>query len=157
MSDDAIPQLPAPSPRRRPISKKVRDACEAIVEGNAKTIAAAARRVGISREHLSKQLHRPHVAEYLRQRAAKSIALGVGRASARLMKLVDASSEHVAFDASKHVLGIAGIKPATEGGVSINLGLSIRAGYVIDLSEPDDGPKAKVVDVACAKPAIEQD
>lgn len=54
------------------------------------------------------------------------------RASARLMDLVDGESEHVSFDAAKHVLGIAGIKPSNDSQVSVSV--DIRAGYVIDLS-----------------------
>jgi hypothetical protein len=56
-----------------------------------------------------------------------------------LLSLLDAKSEHVAFDASKHTLAIAGIKPPTEP--SLNVNLSVRAGFVVDLSEPDQQAK----------------
>jgi hypothetical protein len=61
----------------------------------------------------------------------------------RLLELIDAGSEHVSFDASKHVLAIAGIKPAAEPQVSVNL--EIRAGYVIDLRD-DPAPALRVVE-----------
>ena len=65
------------------------------------------------------------------------------RAAHRLVELVDAGSEHVALDASKHTLAIGGIKPA-ENGVNINVNNSLIAGYVVDLSEVGLPP---VVDV----------
>lgn len=59
--------------------------------------------------------------------------------AARLEALIDSASDHVAFDASKHVLAIAGIKPVAEPQVSVNI--DVRAGYVIDLSEYVEQPK----------------
>jgi hypothetical protein len=70
---------------------------------------------------------------FMERAARDSIASGVMRASARLNGLIDASSEHVSLDATKHVLGIAGIKPAQDAQVSVNI--DIKAGYVIDLSD----------------------
>lgn len=55
------------------------------------------------------------------------------RATARVLELLDASSDHVSFEASKHVLAIAGIKPTADAQVSINI--DIKAGYVIDLTD----------------------
>ena len=55
----------------------------------------------------------------------------------RLVELIDAGSEHVSADVSKHMLAIAGIKPAAEPTTLVNV--NIRAGYVIDLS--DDPPR----------------
>ncbi len=72
----------------------------------------------------------------MERRARETIAAGMMRASARLNQLVDAESEHVSFDATKHVLALAGIKPAADAQVSVNI--DIKAGYVIDLS---DNPK----------------
>lgn len=71
----------------------------------------------------------------MERESRQTIALGMMRASARLNELVDAGSEHVSFEASKHVLAIAGIKPVQDAQVSVNI--DIKAGYVIDLSEPD--------------------
>lgn len=134
-----------PEPRKRPIPKRVREAISAITEGRAKTITAAARKVGLSREYLSRTFGEPHVAAYLRDKAARAVAMGAGRASARLNQLLDSKSEHVSLDAVKHTLGIAGIKPAADA--NVNLNIEVRAGYVIDLGEPEARPM-KVVSPA---------
>ena len=63
------------------------------------------------------------------------------RASARLVDLVDAGSEHVSLDATKHLLGVAGIAPAQSPQVSVNI--ELKAGYVIDLSERN--PRAQQI------------
>lgn len=125
--------LPTPAEqRRRRVPPKVRDAIGLIVSGRVRTITAAAKKVGLSRERLSRALGEPHIAEYLRQRAARAVAIGAGRAAARIVNLIDAKSEHVSADVSRHVLAIAGIKPVAEP--SVNLNVELRAGYVIDLS-----------------------
>ena len=123
-----------PLEKKRPIPKKVRQAYDAIVLGDEKTITAAAAKVGLSREYLSRSLGKPHVVEFLRTKAARTVALAAGRASARVTELIDAASEHVSFDASRHVLAVAGIKPAAEPNVNFNL--EIRAGWAVDLSAP---------------------
>ena len=124
------------SSRARPIPAKVREAIAALVCGRAKTVTAAAEQVGLSREHLSRELSRPHIVEHLRTRAARTVAIASGRASARMTELIDSDSEHVSFDASRHVLATAGIKPAADP--NINLNVEVRAGYVIDLRDDDE-------------------
>ncbi len=102
---------------------------------------------------LCKALRRPSVRVFLEQRARETIAtIGTARAAARIVSLVDASSEHVSLDASKHVLGIAGIKPAAEAQVSVNV--DIKAGYIIDLT-----PQTVTADQReiAAKPLIEHE
>jgi len=69
--------------------------------------------------------------------------MGAGRAAARIMELLDSDSDHVSFDASKHVLSIAGIKPASDA--NVNLNIELQAGFVIDLSEPGESRPMKVV------------
>jgi hypothetical protein len=77
---------------------------------------------------------------FIERCARETIAAGTMRASARLVELLDASSEHVSLDASKHMLAIAGIKPTADAQVSVNI--DIKAGYVIDLTdEPKRGPE----------------
>ena len=83
----------------------------------------------------SRELSKSHIAEFLRQKAARAVAIGAGRASARLLELLDSDSEHVSFDAAKHTLAVAGIKPSSEA--SVNLNLEIKAGYILDLREPE--------------------
>jgi|ERR1700680_1103912 hypothetical protein len=130
------------SARKPTIQKAIRIAVEALTSGDAKSVTDAAEKAGISREYLSRRLSEPHVAEYLRQKAARVVAIAAGRASARLVQLIDSESEHVSFDATKHTLAIAAIKPAAEPNISLNI--EMRAGYVIDLSDrPRDVTPAK--------------
>jgi hypothetical protein len=58
--------------------------------------------------------------------------------------LMDSASDHVSLDAVKHELALNGHKPTADPVAQVNI--SIRAGYVIDLS--DDPPaKAKVINL----------
>ncbi len=138
----------APEQRRRPIPKAIREACEALVSGRAKNLTAAAKLAKISREHLSRSLSQSHVAEYLRQRAARTVAIGSGRAAARIIELLDAKSEHVALEASHRVLAISAIKPPADAQLNVNV--ELRAGFVIDLSGPGEARPMKVVSSAPA-------
>ena len=137
--------------KQRPVPRKVRDAIELLCTGQVRTIKAAAERVGLARETLSRRLSRPECIEALKTRAAREVALSSGRAAARLRELIDSASQKVALDATKFSLGVAGIKPASDN-VSVNIGVS--CGWVIDLSEREPAAKlvsgvAKVID---AKP-----
>jgi hypothetical protein len=148
------PALPAPTPAARRVPKKIKAACEAIVTGQAKSITDAATAAGISREYFSRQLSKSHVAEYLRQKAARTVAIASGRASARIGELIDADSEHVSLDASVRTLAIAGIS-AVQTNVNLNFhGDMPKAGYVIDLrDERDSEPAPRIIDVTPIKPA----
>lgn len=115
------------------ISPAVRKAVQLLATGECKTQKAAAERVGISPVWLCIQLKKPAVQVFAAAATRENLAVGTMRAGARLLDLVDASSEHVSLDASKHVLGIAGIRPPETGSnVSVNVGVSV--GYVIDLT-----------------------
>ncbi|MGB6283756.1 MAG: hypothetical protein WBG18_04950 [Xanthobacteraceae bacterium] len=130
----AVPATTTPRPKTRKPPPKVRAAIEALVTGQCKTIKAAAAKVGLSRERLSRAFSEPHNAEALRTRAAREVALSSGRAAARLHQLIDSTSQRVALEATKFSLGVAGIKPADDARVSVSI--ELKAGYVIDLSEP---------------------
>jgi hypothetical protein len=80
---------------------------------------------------------------FIARAARQNIQLGVLRASNRVIELIDAASEHVGLDASKHVLAIEGIKPTAEAQVSVNI--DIKAGYVIDLT--DEAKHPPMIDV----------
>jgi hypothetical protein len=130
-----LPDIEAPATdKSRRISRRIRSACDALVHGDVKTITDAAKLAKLSREHLSRELSKPHIAEYLRQKACRTLAIGAGRAAAVKMELLDSASEHVRNDASAFVLGLAGIRPKADAQVSVNV--DIKAGFVIDLSEP---------------------
>jgi hypothetical protein len=127
---DRLATVPA-KPRRIP--HKVRAAVAAMVSGECKTITSAAEKVGLSREHLSRQLSEPHITEFMHQKVRRSLALAAARAGATKIDLLDCESLHVRNDASEFILALAGIKPATGPSVSVNV--AVTAGYVIDLSD----------------------
>jgi hypothetical protein len=127
--------------RPKKISKKVIAAIDALVSGDVKKIADAAAKAGLARESLSRALAKPHVAEALRARTAKHLALLAARAGAVKEELLESSNEIVRDRSSSFILGLSGIAPATTPSVSINL--ELKAGYIIDLS--DDPPPMRVV------------
>ena len=152
----AVPATTTPRPKTRKPPPKVRAAIEALVTGQARTITAAAQKVGVSRERFSRAFSEVHNAEALRTRAAREVALSSGRAAARLSQLIDSGSQRVALEATKFSLGVAGIKPAADANVSVSI--ELKAGYVIDLSEPG-APAPKIIggvaEVIDAKPTTE--
>jgi hypothetical protein len=138
-SPDFAPPAPvspitAPAPKRPAIPRAVHQAIELIATGRVKTIQSAAERIGWERSRLSKRLSRPECIEAMKARAAKEVALGSGRAAARLNELIDGPSAKVALEATKFSLQTAGIGPVRDPNVNINLGMP-RAGYVISLEE----------------------
>jgi hypothetical protein len=79
---------PAPSsaeavPTKR-ISRKVQAAIDAMVSGDCKSITAAAEKVGMAREGLSRALNKPHIAEFRRQKVIRALALASVRAGAEI-------------------------------------------------------------------------
>jgi hypothetical protein len=130
---------PVESPKR--ISKKVMAAIDALVGGDCKTITEAADKAGLARESLSRALAKPHIAEHLRSKVVKYLALQAARAGAVKGELLDSANEMVRDRASTFVLGLAGIQPATSPALNVNI--EIRAGYVIDLSE--DPPPMRTI------------
>lgn len=128
------------------IPKRVKQAIVNILSGAAKNATIAAEQVGLSREHLSRMINRPHVQVFIAEERRRTIAQASLRAAGRLSELIDAESEHVSLDASKHVLAIEGISPKQQG---ISVDVNIRAGFVIDISEsdaPGAGQRAQVLD-----------
>jgi hypothetical protein len=111
-----------------------------MVSGDCKRICDAAAKVGLARESLSRALSTPHVAEHLRQRVLRHLAIAAARAGATKVDLLDSDSEIARDRASSFVLGLAGIQPASSPSVSLNL--EIKAGYVIDLSDDPPAPAA---------------
>jgi len=93
------------------------------------------------RESLSRAPSTPHVAEHLRQKVLRHLAIAAAaRAGATKVDLLDSDSEIARDRASSFVLGLAGIQPASRPSVSLNL--EIKAGYVIDLSDDSAPPAA---------------
>jgi hypothetical protein len=133
------PSAETPTPARR-VSKRVRAACDALVNGDVKTIKEAAELVGLARESLSRALSTPHVAEHLRAKVLKSLAMAAARAGAVKVDLMDSDNAIARDRASSFVLGLAGIQPASNPTVSLNI--EMKAGYVIDLSDDPPQPLA---------------
>lgn len=122
------------------ISDKLRRALELLASGKCKEITAAAEQAAISRENLGRALDKPHVIDYVRTRAQRRLAILAGRAAEVKGELLDSENDLVRDRASTHILGTAGIGPATAP--SLNFNIEIKAGYVIDLTdEPRPAPR----------------
>jgi hypothetical protein len=153
MTDDlpATSQDPKPARKGR-ISKRMKQVLT-LLATKGMTQRDAAKHVGMSETYLSTALKKPEIQAFISQRVRQSIAVGTLRAGERLLDLLDAGSEHVSLDASKHVLGIAGIKPDADAAVNVNI--EVKAGWVIDVSpapgeRPDvsyQPPQPPVIDV----------
>src|SRR2546430_715676 len=126
----AVLDTPAPSEpiAARRISKKVRAAIDAMVSGDCKKICDAAAKVGLARESLSRALSTPHVAEHLRQKVLRHLAIAAARAGAVKVDLMDSDNAIARDRASTFVLGLADIAPASAPALSVNL--NIKAGYI---------------------------
>jgi hypothetical protein len=86
------------------------------------------------------------------EKIKRHIAIGGAHAAARMVKLVEsAKSEHVVFHSARFLLGVAGMKVATESNVNVNVGAAV--GWIIDLSPPDkpDQPGTRIVDVTAQR------
>jgi hypothetical protein len=127
-----------PLDKKLRITAKVRRAIDLMARGECKQIKDAAEKAGMARESLSRALGRPHVVEYMRQRAVRTIQMAAGRAAEVKAELLDCGDSMARDRASTFVLGTAGIGPATAPSLSINL--EIKAGYVIDLTDTHAPP-----------------
>lgn len=105
-----------------------------MASGECKTITAAAERVSLSREHLSREMAKGHVQAFIATRAAQTISRGILRASSKLIELVDAESEHVAAKVSERILENAGLLKSQSHGVSVNINNNLAVGYIVDLA-----------------------
>ncbi|KJC37719.1 hypothetical protein [Bradyrhizobium sp. LTSP857] len=140
----ALDREPAESrvPRHR-ITKKVAAAIDLLVKGECKQVKEAAEQAGLTRETLSRALAKPHVADFMRQEVVRNLNRATMRAGATKVELLDSNSELVRDRASSFVLALAGIAPAEQPSISLNV--EIRAGYVIDLSD-DPAPAPRIID-----------
>jgi len=97
-----------------------------MVSGECKKITDAAEKVGLARESLSRALNKPHIAEFMRTKVVRSLAIAATCAGATKVELLDSADEMVRDRASSFVLGLAGIQPATTP--SLNVNIEVRAG-----------------------------
>jgi lambda repressor-like predicted transcriptional regulator len=133
---------PVKEPR---ISKRMQKVLTALAT-KGMTQREAAKQAGMSETYLSVALRKPEIQMFIARKMRETIAVGGLRASARLVELIDAGSEHVSADVSKHTLAIAGIKPSSEPVTQLNI--NIRAGYVIDLRTDEEIAAGKAIDVS---------
>jgi hypothetical protein len=145
--------LKAPVPEKiKPVPRKVRHALDLMFRGECKDIKAAAAQANLSREHLSRSLRLPHVQAFIARKSRETVANHTIRASARLGELIDSASDHVSLDATKHTLGIGGIRPPSDG-TNISIINNIAPGYVVKLRHVDDaGEGAKVIEHEAVQP-----
>jgi len=126
-----VPQATRQRSRGDRLSPKLDAALDLIAEASVRktrlTLKEAAERVGLRRESLSSALRRGHVTA----RALEKVRALLGgatlvRAAATLGELLNHDSGYVQLEAAKHVLSVAGVKPAERnavpmGGVTVNL------------------------------------
>lgn len=125
------PREPAKEPR---ISKKIRAAIDALVSGEAANITTAAAAAGLSREHFSRELSKPHVTDLLQQKTKRNLAVSVARAGQTKVALLDSGNEMVRDRASSFILGVAGIGPQSNSGTGAD---GNTPGVVIQIISPD--------------------
>jgi len=124
---------PAKTPR---VPKRIVQLIELLVNGQCRSTKGACEQLKLDPSYASKQLRKIHVATYLEQQTRIALSRSQAPAAATLIRLAThASSEHVQKDAAIHLLNIAGHKPRAEAQVSVNV--EIKAGYVLDLREPE--------------------
>jgi hypothetical protein len=107
------PAPPAGEGLPKRISKKVRTGIDALVSGDCKTIAEAAAKAGLARESLSRALSTPHIAQHLRDKVQRHLAIAAARAGFVKGELLDSPNEMVRDRSSSFILGLAGIAPAS--------------------------------------------
>lgn len=116
-------------------SQRVKAAIRLLASGECRTITAAAARVAMSRERLSKAINAPTGQAFLAAQRRELISAGSMRAAQRLVDLIDSQSDHVSFDAAKHVLAIEGVRPDPNPAVNVNVGVSV--GYIVKLKHAE--------------------
>ena len=105
---DKPPAETAAAPPARRISKKIIAAIDKMVSGECRKISDAAEAVGVARETLSRALSRPHVAEHLRQRVLRHLAIASARAGATKVDLLESPNEDGPRPRLEFHLGLGG-------------------------------------------------
>jgi hypothetical protein len=133
------------------ISAKVRNAIDVMVDGTAKTVTAAADHAGLSREHLSRELSKPHVTEHLRQKIKRSLAVGAARAGVTKLALLDSPNEMVRDRASSYVLGLLGIVPDSS---PVDRSVTQQPGLQIVIYSPGTAVPPQIIGPPFVAPAL---
>jgi hypothetical protein len=131
--------LSATKPAKKPrIPRRVHQAIDLLLDGTCATQKAAALRVGISPEHLSRTLKKDHVRGLLREKVSGNIASMQMRAIGVMHSLLaDAASEHVKKDVAFRALELNGFT-VDRSAPTINITNNVvTPGYVLDLRSPE--------------------
>jgi hypothetical protein len=81
---------PAPGDGAAGMPRRIsKTAIDLMVSGECKKITEAAEKVGLARESLSRALSKPHIAEHMRTKVVRSLAMASARAGATKIDLLD--------------------------------------------------------------------
>ena len=133
--------LPAPASSRGNyrVGARLQRALLLLASGEAKTQDAACATAGLTPRALQKALKRPNVQSWMREQIMTSLGLSAMRASRRMDELLRSPNEMVSFRSAAYSLAVgANIAPPERSNVAVNVALDVRAGFVIDISEPDE-------------------
>ena len=119
--------------KERPIGRKLKQAIDLLLDGTCKNQKAACDRLKLSPSYLSRSLKSERIRVYVARRTRETIAASQLPATATVLRLLEsARSEHVQFDAAKHMMALNGYHASPQApGVTINTG---NVGYVIRLA-----------------------
>lgn len=128
---------PTDKPKKHRLTPRLIEALDLLATGEAKTQKEAAQAVGMAPEHLSRQLAKDHVQDYLARAAKRKISSAILRAAHVKTDLLSSESDKVRNDVASDILAIGGIAPPSgKAGGGLTIHNHGPAGYVIDLSDP---------------------
>ena len=136
VSEPKKPRAPRKKSDPKP-SATIMAALDLLASGKAVSVADAARQLGRSREHISRQIQKPHVKQWMMGNLKLEVALSAGRAWTVKRSLLDATSEHVRSDVSSELLALVGVqapRPAATNVLIQNNNGGQSHGYILNLS-----------------------
>lgn len=137
MTNTAVARSRQKPPRERPIGRKLQQAIDLLLDGTCKSQKAVCDRLKLSPSYLSRSLKSERIRAFVTRRTAETIAAAQLPATATVLRLLEgAKSEHVQFDAAKHMLALNGHRVSDGPSVNVNIG-SGAPGYVIMLANRD--------------------
>jgi hypothetical protein len=130
-----------PKPKReRPISKKLVQAIDSLLDGTCRNQKSACERFKLSPSYLSRSMKKDKMRVYIARRTSEAIAASQLPATATVLRLMEnGKSEHVQMDAARHMLALNGFHASpTAPGVNIHVGDGAKTGFIIQLASPGD-------------------
>jgi len=130
------PRRASDVPRIPRLTALVKQACEVLIEGHAKTVSDAAKLIGCSREHLYHMFKKPHVEAYFARERERKVRgpVATSRAASVYIGLLDSPSEKVKMDVSERILMEAGTLSRNTGR-GANISVNVHAGHIITSDE----------------------